>query len=85
MQEPQIIESFKNHRVEFEDSHQLKFEDAFDISAPAVKKTSQVFKSVIKLDKNFHIYVHGNRDNIRKGHDQETGMDYYQLFFEEEN
>jgi len=85
MQEPQIIESFKNHRASFENKNQLKFEDAFEVSTPAVKKTGRVFKSVIKLDKNFHIYIHGNRDYIRKGHDEETGMDYYQLFFEEEN
>jgi hypothetical protein len=85
MQEPQIIESFKNHRASYENENQVKFDDAFEVSAPAVKKTARVFKSVIKLDKNFHIYVHGNRDLIRKGHDDETGMDYYQLFFEEEN
>jgi len=85
MQEPQIIESFKNHRASFENKNQLKFEDAFEVSTPAVKKTGRVFKSVIKLDKNFHIYIHGNRDYIRKGHDEETSMDYYQLFFEEEN
>ncbi len=84
IQEPQVIESFKNHRASFETENQLKFEDAFEVSTPAVKKTSGVFKSVIKLDKNFHIYIHGNRDYIRKGHDDETGMDYYQLLFEEE-
>jgi len=84
MQEPQIIESFKNHRANYEYDHQVKFDDAFDISEPAVKKGSRILKSVIKLDKNFHIYVHGSRDRIRKGHDEETGMDYYQLFFEEE-
>jgi hypothetical protein len=85
MQEPQIIESFKNHKREYESEHQLAFEDSFDISAPAVKKTSKVFKSVIKLDKNFHIYVHGNRDRIRRDYDEETGMHYYQMFFEEES
>ena len=84
MQEPQIIESFKNHKRDYETSNQIQFEDSFDISAPAVKKTSRVFKSVIKLDKNFHIYVHGNRDRIRRGYDEETGMHFYQCFFEEE-
>lgn len=84
MQEPQIIESFKNHKREYETENQVAFEDSFDISAPAVKKSSQVFKNVIKLDKNFHIYVHGNRDRIRRGYDEETGMHFYQCFFEEE-
>ena len=84
MQEPQIIESFKNHKRDYETSNQIQFENSFDLSAPAVKKTSRVFKSVIKLDKNFHIYVHGNRDRIRRGYDEETGMHFYQCFFEEE-
>jgi hypothetical protein len=84
MQEPQIIESFKNHRQDYEYDHKVKFEDSFDISAPAVQKSSRFLKSVIKLDKNFHIYVHGSSDRISKGHDDVTGMDYYQLFFEEE-
>lgn len=85
IQEPKIIESFKNHRLSFEADNQVKFDDAFELSAPAVKKTSGTLKSVIKLDKNFHVYIHGNRDYIRKGYDQETGMDFYQLFFEEES
>ena len=38
-------------------------------------------KSVIKLDKNFHIYVHGGEGLIRKGYDPETGMAFYQLYF----
>ncbi len=59
--------------------------DEFDISGSAVKKMKKVFKSVIKLDKNFHIYVHGNRDYIRKGFDEESGMNYYQVFFKEES
>ncbi|MFQ9503659.1 MAG: hypothetical protein ACLR1G_06560 [Alistipes indistinctus] len=41
-------------------------------------------KSVIKLDRNFHIYVHGNNQYIRKGYDEETCMNYYQLLFNEE-
>jgi hypothetical protein len=42
-------------------------------------------RSVIKLDKNFHIYVHGGEKMIQKGYDPETGMQYYQIFFNEES
>ena len=59
--------------------------DEFDINSEAVKKMKRVFKSVIKLDKNFHIYVHGNRNNIKKGYDEENNMSFYQLFFKEES
>ena len=58
--------------------------DSFGISDSAIKKQSRNFKSVIKLDKNFHVYVHGDTKRIKKGVDPETGLNYYQLFFEEE-
>ena len=60
------------------------YNDNFEISNTAVKKQSRFMKSVIKLDRNFHIYVHGNNQYIRKGYDEETGMNYYQLLFNEE-
>ena len=41
--------------------------------------------SVLKLDKNFHVYIHGKREYIEKGFDEEKGMHFYQLFFEEES
>jgi len=40
---------------------------------------------VIKLDKNFHIYVHGNRDLIEKGFDEAKGKNYYKMYFEQES
>ena len=54
------------------------------ISEGAVKKQSRMFRSVIKLDKNFHVYVHGNSKFIEKGFDDEANMQYYRLFFREE-
>lgn len=56
----------------------------FEINKSLLKKQSKVFKNVIKLDKNFHIYVHGGEGLIKKGYDEETGMEYYQLYFKKE-
>ena len=56
--------------------------DTFYISDAAVKKQSRSFKSVIKLDKNFHIYVHGDRRMIEQGED-EKGR-YYKVYYKEE-
>ena len=58
--------------------------DAFEISDYAVKKQSRVFKSIIKLDKNFHIYVHGDKNKIEKGTDHE-GRKYYILYYDDES
>lgn len=57
---------------------------SFDIHQEAVKKQARIFKSVIKLDKNFHIYIHGNREWVEKGVDPETGKKFYKLYFDSE-
>ena len=84
IREPEMIASFKSYREEVCRDQEAPLPDRFDISEAAVKKGARVFKSAIKLDKNFHIYVHGDRDRIRKGFDPQTGLHFYQIFFEEE-
>ena len=61
-----------------------KYKDTFSISEYAVKSQAKVFKSVIKLDKNFHIYVHGDHMKIQKG-ELENGQKYYMLYYDEES
>ena len=78
------IESFKSYRDYFEKENQEEFPDHFDISNAAVKKQNKMFKSVIKLDKNFHIYIHGNREMVERGFDEQLNMNYYKLFFDAE-
>ncbi len=85
IQQPEVIRSFKEYREEYEEDRDIKIDEQFEISAPAVKKQAKVFKSVIKLDKNFHIYVHGNRQLIEKGYDDDRDMNYYRIFFKEES
>jgi hypothetical protein len=82
--QPDIAESFKEYKKQYETEKDMKLEEEFSISLPAVKKQAKVLKNVIKLDKNFHIYVHGNREYIVKGFDEQTGMHFYQLFYKEE-
>lgn len=82
--QPEVIDSFKRYKVNYQQERDIEIADSFDISDSAVKKQARVLKSVIKLDKNFHIYVHGSNQYIKKGFDPETGMHFYQLFFKEE-
>ncbi|MDB5283708.1 MAG: hypothetical protein JWO06_2783 [Bacteroidota bacterium] len=84
IQEPHIIKSFGKYKDEFEKQNSLKLEDDFEISSSAVKSQSRVFKSVLKLDKNFHVYVHGDRALIERGYDQDKGMNFYKIFFKDE-
>jgi len=77
-------QAFRAYRQEYAQAYAVPLADRFDISKPAVKKEFRVLKSVIKLDKNFHIYVHGRRDLIERGYDEERGKKYYKVYFDEE-
>lgn len=78
-----VVEAFQDYKQEYEITRAATLGDAFDISDYAVKKQSRVFKSIIKLDKNFHIYVHGDKNKIMKGTDEE-GRKYYILYYDDE-
>ena len=78
------IESFKNFKKNYEDEFETPIADSFDISGAAVKKQARVFKSILKLDKNFHIYIHGNKELIEKGFDEDKSMNFYKVYFKEE-
>lgn len=82
---PEVIDSFTQYKQTYEVARQVVMEDQFDIHLSAVKKQQRVFKSVLKLDRNFHVYIHGRRDLIEKGYDASSGRHYYKLFFEEES
>lgn len=78
-----VIESFRSFDQTYREENSIAIEEDFDISKQAVKKQSRVFKSVLKLDKNFHIYIHGDRQLIERGTD-EDGRKYYKIYFTEE-
>lgn len=80
-----IVNSFQEFRRGYQEKNNLPEVDEFEISEPAVKKQSRIFKSVLKLDKNFHVYVHGDRQLIEKGYDEEKGKNFYKIYFDEEN
>lgn len=84
IQDPQVIESFNGYKTQYENEHELAFNESFDISDAAVKKQNRIFKSVLKLDKNFHIYIHGKRELIEKGVEAD-GRKFYKIYFTEEN
>ena len=85
IQVPDVISAFNDYKKQYSVEREIDISEEFDISASAVKKQQRIFKSVIKLDKNFHIYVHGNKNLIERGYDEATGMHYYKVYFKEEN
>ena len=82
-QDKGIISSFHTFDENYRNDHDITLSDSFDISPLAVKKQERIFKSVLKLDKNFHIYIHGDRELIEQGVDDD-GRKFYKIYFEEE-
>ncbi len=82
---PEVVDSFMQYKKNFETARNFEIENEFDINLSAVKKQQKLFKSILKLDKNFHIYIHGRRDLIEKGVDEKTGKQFYKIYFEQES
>ncbi len=83
-QDSEIIKSFRNFDSTYRTENEIESIDSFWISPQAVKKQSRVFKSVLKLDRNFHIYIHGDRNLIERGIDKD-GRKFYKFYFENES
>jgi hypothetical protein len=84
LQSPRLIKSFKSYNNDvFVDNEEAAIYDRFDISSQAVKRQQKVFKSVLKLDKNFHIYIHGDRSLIEHGVEPD-GRKFYKIYYTEE-
>ena len=81
---PKGIALFKTYTQAYAQEMDAPIDDSFAISNNAVKKQARVFKSVLKLDKNFHIYIHGNRELIEQGIEPD-GRKYYKIYFKEEH
>lgn len=81
---PEKVNAFNEFKEQYQNDYDMDINEEFAISENAVKKQKRYFKSVIKLDKNFHIYVHGNREHITKGFDTNKQMNYYTLYYDNE-
>lgn len=82
--DPKAIELFQNYSQKYGEEMEQGFDDEFEIANKAVRKMQSTYKSVLKLDKNFHVYVHGKREYIEKGFDAEKGLNFYKIYFEQE-
>jgi hypothetical protein len=78
-----VKDTIKKFACEYILERDIDIADDFTISDSAVKKQVRIFKSIIKLDKNFHIYAHGNSDLIQQGADKNGKC--YKIYHKEEN
>lgn len=81
--QPDVIKSFNQFKSSFQKDYDVEIADNFAISESAVKIQARSLKSVIKLDENFHIYIHGDRELIEQGEDKKGK--FYKVYYQNEN
>jgi len=76
-----VINSFRAYDTQLRNEQDFaNWEEGFNINNHAVKKQSRIYKSVLKLDRNFHVYIHGNKQMIEKGVEPD-GRKFYKLYY----
>lgn len=83
LQDGALIERYQAFEETYSKKHEQDVPDQFAISDAAVRKQARVFKSVLKLDRNFHVYIHGDRSLIERGTEPD-GRKFYKIYFEQE-
>lgn len=81
----ELQEKFEDYRFQYEKDFDMDFSDNFAISEQAFRKGQRGFRSILKLDKNFTVYIHGSRNRIEQGEDEDTGLKYYKFLYDNEN
>lgn len=81
--DPGVNDSFKAFEGRYKSETGVSWPENFELSNKAVERTSKVWKSILKLDKNFHVYIHGDRSMIERGRDAD-GRKFYKLYYDEE-
>jgi hypothetical protein len=84
LEAPALIQQYRRYEQERRERSEEVPDDSFRISSQAVKQQVKIFKSVLKLDRNFHVYIHGNRELIQRGTDPD-GRKFYKIYFDEES
>jgi hypothetical protein len=85
LKEQVLIDQFEKFRKEYHERMDLpEPKEEFEVSATAVKQNKKHMRAVIKLDKNFHIYVHSNIEKLEKGFDEKKGLKFYKLYYANE-
>jgi len=88
IENPSYQNEFKNYKEKFQEDYKIEDLSNFAIANDAVTTMRKKFKNIINLDTNFEIKLNFTDENsnnlIEKGYDEERGMYYYLVYFNEE-
>lgn len=76
--------SFNDFKSTYEQKQEFVIPNEFKVSEQAFKKNTRTLKSLIKLDNNFKISINGGTQYIEKGYDNDKKMNYYKLYYRNE-
>ena len=88
IENPAYQTEFNDYKEKFKEDYKIEDFSNFAIANDAVTNMRRKFKNIINLDTNFEIKLNFTDDNsndlIEKGYDEEKGMYYYLVYFNEE-
>ncbi len=89
LKDDKLKEDFFKYQESNKNIGEFDIEDSFELSQPDVKKEKRKIKNVIKLDSKLELKVlldkNNSSKNIEKGFDDDKGMHFYKVFFNEES
>ena len=79
---PEVIESFRNFKQNYESENDIVINNSFSISSNALKKQQRSYKRVIRLDQKIQIIINGNQQNVEQGQDKKGK--FYKVYYDNE-
>ncbi len=89
LKEPSLVENFQTYKNQFKDEDGEALDEKFTISKQQLKKASSKIKGSLKLDTGVVMrftpdFVERESDVLERGYDEEMGMKYVKVFYNEE-
>lgn len=81
-EDQEVLETFSEYRKAYEEREQINLQNPFVVDKKAVTPSKTLKR--IKLDDTSEIYLLKSGPFIERGYDEEKGMRYYKLYFNEE-
>jgi len=89
IKEPELVREFRNYQQDFAVTNEVDPDENFEIAREAVKTARRKFKNLLKLDSEIEIKLknvspEGCLQYIERGYDQNKKLNFYKVYFNQE-